>query len=183
MESAARRDAGFRSPEAPDEATQRRFRDAMGLFPTGVTLLTSRGTDGVDRAITANSFTSVSLDPLLVLVGVEHASRLHDAVLGSGLWGVSLLPRDMEQVSRRFAGRGHRVAEGLAGVPHGRGPETGALLLEGALATLECRTRTVVPAGDHTVLIGDVLAVGVGDREAPPLVWHRGRYRDIDARS
>jgi flavin reductase (DIM6/NTAB) family NADH-FMN oxidoreductase RutF len=180
VESAARRQAGFRSPDAPDEATQRRFREAMGLFPTGVTLLTSRAPDGTDRAITANSFTSVSLDPLLVLVSVEHASRLHDAVLASGLWAVSLLPRDLEDVSRRFARRGHRVSDGLADVPHSRGPETGALVLDGALATVECRTRTVVPGGDHTVLLGDVLAIRLVDQDAPPLVWHRGRYRDLD---
>lgn len=183
MESAARRQTGFRSPDAPDEATQRRFRDAMGLFPTGVTLLTARAPDGTDRAITANSFTSVSLDPLLVLVSVEHASRLHDAVLASGLWAVSLLPRELEHVSRRFASRGHRVAGGLTDVPHTRGTASGALLLDGALAAVECRTRTVVPGGDHTVLLGDVLTIRIGDADAAPLVWHRGRYRDIDETS
>lgn len=179
MESAARRDPGFHHPGGPDEATQRRFRDAMGLFPTGVTLLTARGTDGTDRAITANSFTSVSLDPLLVLVSVEHASRLHDAVLASGRWAVSLLPRSLEEVSRRFARRGHRVAEGLADVPHHRGRHSGALLLDGALSAFECRTTAVLPAGDHTVLLGEVLGIELNDPDAPPLVWHRGRYGEL----
>jgi flavin reductase (DIM6/NTAB) family NADH-FMN oxidoreductase RutF len=181
VESAARREAAFRSVDGPDEAARQRFRQAMGRFPTGVTLLTARGPDGIDRAITANSFTSVSLDPLLVLVSVEHASRLHDAVLASGLWAVSLLPRDREEVARRFARRGHRVVEELADVPHHRGRESGALILDGALAALECRTTTVVPGGDHTVLLGEVLALESGDPETAPLVWFRGRYRDLEA--
>jgi flavin reductase (DIM6/NTAB) family NADH-FMN oxidoreductase RutF len=182
MESAARR-AALPDPadaaQPPDAVGQRRFRDAMALFPTGVTLLTTRGPDGQDRAITANSFTSVSLDPLLVLISVEHASRLHDAVLATGLWGVSLLGDDAEALSRRFARRGHRVVEGLAGVPHHRGRHSGALLLDGALATFECRTRTVLPGGDHTVLIGAVLGIEIANPDAPPLLWHRGRYQRI----
>ena len=155
---------------------QRRFRDAMGLFPTGVTLLTARTADGTDYAITANSVTSVSLDPLLLLVCVEHASRLHDVVLASGLWGVSVLGLDGEPVSRRLARRGHDTARALAGVPHHRGPETGALLLDTALSTFECRTIAAHPGGDHTVLIGEVLAIAMPRSDAAPLVWYRGRY-------
>ena len=180
MESAARRETAFRSVDGPDEAAQREFRDAMGLFPTGVTLLTARGPDGADRAITANSFASVSLDPLLVLVGVEHASRLHHAVLSSGLWAVSLLSRDTEHLARRFAERGHRVPEALADVPHHRGPASGALVLDGALAALECRTTAVLPGGDHTVLLGEVLRIDIRHPEEAPLVWFRGRYRDLE---
>ena len=83
------------TPSPPvDPRRQRAFRDAMGLFPTGVTLVTARGPDGADQAMTANSVTSVSLDPLLLLVCVEHASRLHAAVLESGLWAVSVLGLD-----------------------------------------------------------------------------------------
>lgn len=159
-----------------DETAQRRFRDAMGLFPTGVTLVTARAADGADVAITANSVTSVSLDPLLLLVCVEHASRLHGAVLESGLWAVSVLGLDGEPLSRRLARRGHDTAEALAGVPHARGPETGALLLGTALSTFECRTVAAHPGGDHTVLIGEVLAVDTPRPDAPPLTWHRGRY-------
>jgi len=155
---------------------QRRFRDAMSLLPTGVTLLTTRAPDGTDHAITANSFTSVSLDPLLVLVSVEHASRLHGAVLESGLWGVSVLGEDAEQLSRRFARRGHSTADVLVRVPHHRGRRTRALLLDGALATLECRTWAAHPGGDHTVLIGEVLSLGTPSPDTPPLVWYRGGY-------
>ena len=154
----------------------RQFRDAMGLFPTGVTVLTTRAADGGDHAITANSVTSVSLDPLLLLVCVEHASRLHQAVLESGLWAVSVLGLDGEPVSRRLARRGHDTEGALAGVPHSRGPETGALVLDTALSTFECRTVAAHPGGDHTVLIGSVLRVETPRPAAAPLAFHRGRY-------
>jgi flavin reductase (DIM6/NTAB) family NADH-FMN oxidoreductase RutF len=170
--------AGSLPPPQPAErgpVGQRRFREAMALFPTGVTLLTTH-VDGADFAITANSFTSVSLDPLLVLVSVERASRLHDAVLASRTWGVSVLGADAEHVSRRFARRGHDTAHALAEVPHHRGRHTAAMLLDAALATFECRTWAAHPGGDHTVLIGEVLSLGTPRPGTPPLVWHRGRY-------
>jgi flavin reductase len=155
---------------------QRAFRDAMGLFPTGVTLVTAVGPDGVDQAITANSMTSVSLDPLLLLVCVEHASRLHDVVLGVGRWAVSVLGQDGEPLSRKLARRGHDTDGALAGEAHHRGPHTGALLLDSALATFECATVAAHPGGDHTVLIGELLAVETPHPQAPPLAWYRGRY-------
>lgn len=184
MESAARRTEPAFGPTGPvpplpteaGQVGQRRFRDAMSLFPTGVTLLTTRAPDGVDHGMTANSVTSVSLDPLLLLVCVEHASRLHGALLASGLWGISVLSADAEPLSRRLARRGHSTAEALATVPHHRGPFTGALLLDGALSTVECRTWATHPGGDHTVVIGEVLALATPRPDLPPLIWHRGRY-------
>ena len=187
MESAARRaDAAF-GPAAPvpplaaepDEVGQRRFRDAMGLFPTGVTLLTTRAPDGLDHGMTANSVTSVSLDPLLLLVCVEHASRLHTALLASGLWAISVLPAHAEPLSRRLARRGHSTSEALAAVPHHRGPRTGALLLDDALSTVECRTWATHPGGDHTVVIGEVIALATPRPDLSPLAWHRGRYTGL----
>lgn len=168
-----------RMNQADRSAEQRRFRDAMSLFPTGVTLVTGRAADGTDHAITANSVTSVSLDPLLLLVCVEHASRLHGVVLESGLWAVSVLGLDGEPVSRKLASRGHDTAGALAGVPHRRGPTTGALLLDTALATFECRTVAAHPGGDHTVLVGAVLAVETPHPEAAPLTWYRGKYTSL----
>jgi flavin reductase (DIM6/NTAB) family NADH-FMN oxidoreductase RutF len=166
-------------PIKAGEVGHRRYRDAMGLFPTGVTLLTTRAPDGVDYAMTANSVTSVSLDPTLVLVCVEHASRLHGALLASGLWGISVLAADAEPLSRRLARRGHSTAEALATVPHHRGPHTGAVLLDSALSTVECRTWAAHPGGDHTVVIGEVLAVATPRPDLPPLTWHRGRYTGL----
>ena len=164
-----------------DLLRQRAFRDAMALFPTGVTLVTARGPDGEDQAITANSVTSVSLDPMLLLVCVEHASRLHDLVLSAGRFAVSVLGLDGEPISRKLARRGHDTDGALAGVPHHRGPHTGALLLDDALATFECVTTAAHPGGDHTVLIGEVLAVEMPRPEADPLVWHRARYTALAA--
>ena len=133
----------------------------MGLFPTGVTLLTTRAPDGADHAITANSFTSVSLEPLLR--AGQRRARLPAARRRAGvgvLWAVSVLGADAERLSRRFARRGHSTLETLARVPHHRGRHTGALLLDEALTVVECRTWAAHPGGDHTVLIGEVLSLG-----------------------
>lgn len=187
MESAARRTDPVFGPLPPvaalpaeaDEVGQRRFRDAMGLFPTGVTLLTTRSPEGADFGMTANSVTSVSLDPLLLLVCVEHASRLHAALLAAGTWAISVLPAHAEPLSRRLARRGHSTAEALAAVPHHRGAASGALLLDDALATVECRTWAVHPGGDHTVVIGEVVALATPRPDLPPLTWHRGHYTGL----
>jgi flavin reductase len=190
VESAARRTQPAFGPTVPEASVtplpteagpvgQRRFRDAMGLFPTGVALLTTRAPDGFDHGMTANSVTSVSLDPMLLLVCVEHASRLHGALLASGLWGISVLAADAEPLARRLARRGHSTTEALATVPHHRGPLTGALLLDAALSTVECRTWAVHPGGDHSVVIGEVLSLATPRPDLPPLTWHRGRYTGL----
>jgi flavin reductase (DIM6/NTAB) family NADH-FMN oxidoreductase RutF len=157
----------------------RSYRDAVGRFPTGVTVLSAQ-LGGRHHAMTANSFTSVSLDPVLVLVCVDRSARLHDLVLAAGTWGVSVLGADAEEVSRRFADRGRAPGEGLTEVPHHYGPHTGAALLDDALATFECRTVAVHPGGDHTVLLGEVLGVAVPRPDDPALVYYRGEYRSAD---
>ena len=151
------------------------FRSVMGRFATGVTVVTATTPEG-PVGMTANAVCSLSLDPLLLLVCVEHASRLHGALLASGLWGISVLSADAEPLSRRLARRGHNTTEALATVPHHRGPYTDALLLDGALSTVECRTWATHPGGDHMVVIGEVLALATPRPDLPPLIWHRGRY-------
>jgi len=163
----------------PPAVDPRLYRDAVGRFPTGVTVVTTR-LDGRDHGMTVSSFTSVSLDPVLVLVSIEHAARLHDVILAAGRWAVSVLPAHQEEVSRLFARRGRPEAEVFAAVAHIRGPLTGAALIDGALATIECRTAAAYPGGDHTILLGEVLGLGVGDPGASPLVYHRGEYRGSD---
>src|SRR6266536_3259862 len=137
-----------------------RFREVVGRFPTGVT--------------------SVSLDPVLVLVCVERDARLHDLVLAAGEWGVSVLAADQEGVSRLFAERGRSSADALRSVRHRYGELTGAVLLDGALATFECRTVAVHGGGDHIVLLGEVLGMELPRPEAGPLVYYRGGYRGLD---
>jgi flavin reductase (DIM6/NTAB) family NADH-FMN oxidoreductase RutF len=149
------------------------YRDVVGRFPTGVTVVSARSPHGT-RLMTANSFTSVSLEPLLVLVCVELSARFHQAVTAAGEWGVSVLADDQEPLSRMFANR-PTAAEVLA-VPHRLGPLTGAPLLDGAVAQLECRTVAEHPGGDHTILIGSVLDGAVTRADAGPLAFYRGRY-------
>ena len=152
------------------------YRRVVGRFATGVTVITA-SLDGEQHAMTCNSFTSVSLDPVLVLFCAEKIARFHDVVLASGSWAVSVLAQGQEEVSRRFAVRGRPLEDQFSGLPYSPGPVTGAALLDGALAALECRTVSVTEAGDHTVFIGEVLGLGVPDPEGDPLLYYEGRYR------
>jgi flavin reductase (DIM6/NTAB) family NADH-FMN oxidoreductase RutF len=157
-------------------------RRVVGRFATGVTVVSTRvdgvgGVPGVDHAMTVNSFTSVSLEPVLVLVCIDSTARFHAAVLQSGTWGVSVLAAHQEAVSREFATRGRDRSEQFANVPVHAGGVTGVALVDGALATLECRTVSTLEAGDHTVLVGEVLALDVPDETAEPLLFLEGRYR------
>lgn len=154
----------------PDE-----FKAAMGRFATGVSVVTTVA-DGVDHAMTANSLVSVSLDPLLVLISVQRPSRFHDAVVKAGFWGVSILAREQEAASRWFATPGRPVENQLHDFPFTRG-ETGAALLEDSLVTLECRTRQITEAGDHDILIADVLSIS--HRDASPLIYFRKGYHSL----
>jgi len=152
------------------------YRRVVGRFATGVTVITAV-LDGEHHAMTCNSFTSVSLEPVLVLFCAEKVARFHDVVLSSGTWAVSVLAQGQEDVSRRFAVRGRPLEDQFDGVPSLVGPLTGAVVLEGALASLECRTVSTTDAGDHTVVIGEVLGLGVPDPEGDPLLYYEGRYR------
>jgi flavin reductase (DIM6/NTAB) family NADH-FMN oxidoreductase RutF len=154
------------------------FRAAVGRFATGVTVVTTRA-DGVDHAMTANAFASVSLEPLLVLVCVEKDARFHDAVLASGFWGVSVLDETARASATWFATRGRPLHGQLDRHPHTPGPVTGAPLLEASLATLECRTRAVHDGGDHDIVVGEVLSLDVPRPGGQPLLWYRGRYHTL----
>ena len=162
------------------------FRLAVGQFVSGIAVVTTT-VGGVTSAITASSFTSVSLDPLLVLVCVERAGRQHDPLVAAGTWAVSVLAEDHEPTARGLAPHAQLPGSALAGLnghPHHPGPVTGHPILDGALAALECRTYAVHPGGDHTILIGQVLSVaGPAATEVPgPLLTHAGRYRRLRTR-
>ncbi|GAA3823280.1 flavin reductase family protein [Sphaerisporangium flaviroseum] len=158
-----------------DEAV---FRKVTGRFATGVAVVTTLA-GGVDHAMTVNSFASVSLDPLLVLVCVEKIARFHDAVLDAGVWGVSILGRDGEEASRAFAKRGRTLEGQLDLWSHRRG-RLGLALFDAAIATLECRTTAVHDGGDHSVIIGGVVSADT-PRDLPPLIYYEGRYRHLRA--
>lgn len=151
------------------------FRQALGRFACGVTVMTTV-VDGVDHALTASAFSSVSLDPPLVLVCVDHKNRFHDAMLAAGAWAVSILPESAQDAATWFATRGRPLAGQLDKVPHHRGAVTGAALLDDALAWLECRTWRLHEGGDHSIVVGEVVWAAVSEAIDHPLLYYRSRY-------
>ena len=154
------------------------FRRVVGRFATGVTVVTTC-VDGVDHAMTASAFTSVSLDPVLVLVCVEKDARFHDAILESGSWAVSVLAASGRRAAEWFATRGRPLVGQLDRVAHHRGAISGAALLDDSLAWMQCRTTAVYDGGDHDVVLGAVVEVARSEIEGPPLVFYRGAYREL----
>ncbi|MFC6062811.1 flavin reductase family protein [Streptomyces ochraceiscleroticus] len=172
------------------------FRAALSRLAAGVVLITAldpeddpaeddlAAGDGVpvgeDAGMTATAFMSVSLDPPLVMVSVRNDSRMDDILERQPLWAVSVLTEGQRNIAGQFAMKG-RFSDRLlfASVPHVRGERTGAALVKGALATMECRTEQRVVAGDHTLTIGRVLTAHTPNIESNPLTYFRGRYRKL----
>lgn len=163
------------------------FRAALSRLAAGVVLVTAfeppldpEGPRGEDVGMTATAFMSVSLDPPLVLISLREGSRMDELLEEQPLWAVSILSEHQRTVAGRFAMKG-RLSDRLlfADLPHRRGEATGAALVEGALATLECRTEQRVTAGDHTLVIGRVLTADIPHAEGGPLTYFRGRYRTL----
>lgn len=149
------------------------FRTALGRFASGVTVLTMRDAQGKDHGMTATAFSSLSLDPPLVLVCVDRAATMAAPLEHATHLAVNLLSAGQEEISRRFAEKDRDRFEGLVLT---RGVE-GLPLISGALAHLQCRIQARHPGGDHTIVVGAVLAAHAHDGE--PLVYHRGRYSRI----
>lgn len=165
--------------QGPAGIDPRLFRRVFGRFATGVTVMTTTA-DGQDHAMTANSVTSVSIEPLQVLACVHVDSRFHDAVLDAGVWGVSILPSAARGIADWLATRGRPVQGQLDRVPHTRGPVTGVPLLDDALAHLECRTTAVHAAGDHAIIVAEVVGLEAPDEPGAALVFYRGEYRSLE---
>jgi flavin reductase (DIM6/NTAB) family NADH-FMN oxidoreductase RutF len=152
------------------------FRAVMGRFVTGITIM-STIQDGVPHAMTANAFTSVSLDPPLVLVCVDKAVRMHDAVLDCGQWAVSVLAGDQRDLAERFARSGRDLYSQFEGVETHPGPKTGCPIVGHSLSWMECRTWATYDGGDHTIVVGEVLDLGVLRPNDNALAYFTGRYR------
>jgi len=166
---------------AASAATPDEFRAALAQLASGVSLVTAHDPeDGEDVGMTATSFLSVSLEPPLVLVSVREDSRMDEILTRVGTWAVSLLGEEHRALASRFAMKG-RLSDRLlfADSPHHRGPLSGAPLIDGALATVECRTEQRVPAGDHTLVIGRVLEARVPAPAGRPLLYFRTGYRQL----
>ncbi|ARF79157.1 reductase [Kitasatospora aureofaciens] len=168
-------------PEAAPRATPDEFRAALSQLAAGVSLVTVHDEeDGEDVGMTATSFLSVSLDPPLVLISVREDSRMDEVLSRNDTWAVSVLAEGQKTLGSRFAMKG-RLSDRLlfAETPHRRGAHTGAPLVEGALATVECRTEQRIPAGDHLLLVGRVLEATVPAPGGRPLLYFRGGYRTL----
>jgi flavin reductase (DIM6/NTAB) family NADH-FMN oxidoreductase RutF len=149
------------------------FREVFGRFATGVAVITSAGPAGAG-GMTANALCSLSLDPLLALVCFENRARTLPIVRGAGRFAVNLLADDQEELAGVFASK-LPEAEKLEGVAHRY--ENGVPVIEGALAWAACSLRELMPGGDHTIAIGEVVALGLGEGE--PLLWYAGGYHRL----
>jgi flavin reductase ActVB len=153
---------------APDD-----FRRVLSQFATGVTILTTTDGDGRPTGLTASAFCSVSLDPPLVLVCVDHKSQSYPALRDSHRFAVNVLTSDQEAASRRFASTRLDKFDGIAFTVG----DLGVPLIDGALAQLECATVRSHVEGDHTIFVGRVERARVGNGE--PLLYFRGRYERL----
>jgi flavin reductase (DIM6/NTAB) family NADH-FMN oxidoreductase RutF len=149
----------------------------MGCFATGVTIITV-DLEGEVHGMTANAFASVSLDPMLVLVCVDHTTRTHAHLHAKKRFGINILCQDQRAISEYYARpeRDHEHAETEAGARFDR-TRHGTPVLHGALAYLECKLRSAEVAGDHSIFIAEVEDVVV--REGEPLLFFRGKYRKV----
>ena len=149
------------------------FRRALGQFASGVTVVTTRDASGRPLGLTVSAFCSVSLHPPLVLVCIDQRAEANVGLRESGLFAVNVLREDQEDLSRRFAGRtrdrfgGLDVVEGLRGLP----------LLPGTLAQVQCRVRSFHEEGDHTLWVGEVIALAA--HPGRPLLYHAGGYQRL----
>jgi flavin reductase (DIM6/NTAB) family NADH-FMN oxidoreductase RutF len=152
----------------------REYRATIGLFATGVTVITARA-GGETRGMTANAVTSVSLDPLLLLVCVDRRAHMAGVIVEAGKFAVNILRADQEAISRHFSGRPQpglepRLIE-IAGAP----------ALGESLAALVCSVEHILDGGDHLIVIGRVEAVRRDDDGTDPLLYFRGQYHSLAA--
>jgi flavin reductase (DIM6/NTAB) family NADH-FMN oxidoreductase RutF len=156
------------------------FRSAMSAFPTGVTVVTVGSRDGGRYGITVNAFSSVSLDPPLVQVCLARTGRGYDLVRDAGVFSVNVLAQDQQDLSRWFADRDRSMdATMFTGIAVRPG-STGCPVLIEATASFDCRVHSIVHAGDHAIVLGEVVALRHRP-ECAPLVFHGGGYRELAA--
>ena len=158
--------------EAPtfDPHEQRRI---MGMFATGVTVVTTIGQAGHGWAMTANSIISLSLSPPLILFAVDLRNAMRKQLTDSKCFSVNILSRDQEPLSQRFATPGPKNVDEIESY----GAVTGAPVLRNALAWLDCRLTEKIPGGDHEIFIGQIVAGEANSGD--PLLFYAGSYRSI----
>ena len=156
-------------------ADEARFRDALGRFATGVTVVTAL-TDAGPLGFTCQAFTSLSLDPPMVALAPAKRSTSWPLIAAAGSFCVNVLAADQEWLCRRFARPGGARADKFAGVAWQPAP-AGAPIVEGVLAWVACSLVDVHDAGDHELVTGRVLDLGIG--EGAPLLFYRGRFAHL----
>ncbi|HEY6090291.1 MAG TPA: flavin reductase family protein [Gemmatimonadaceae bacterium] len=154
---------------SPDE-----FRSALGRFPSGVTVVTTKAADGSDEGMTVSAFCSLSLEPPLVLICIEKTATVHDALTQAPSFIVNVLSAKQEQIARRFS---TVDIDRFEGVGFSRSANDIAVL-DDVLAVIECNRYTLHQAGDHTIIIGEVEAVR--SESGTPLLYYRGGYAQLE---
>jgi flavin reductase (DIM6/NTAB) family NADH-FMN oxidoreductase RutF len=151
------------------------YRSVLGRFASGITVVTTRDAAGRDVGMTASAFCSVSLRPPLIQVCIDQHASMYDALMQAERFGVNILAAEQEALSRRFASMdsSHR----FDGIGYERG-DSGVVLLDDALAHLECMVVGRYEAGDHTIFIGEVERATA--RDARPLLYYRGGYAQLE---
>lgn len=152
------------------------FRRACACFTTGITVSTARGADGTPHGFTANSFTSVSMEPPLILICVDNKANVLRHFEQAKHFGVNILAEHQEAISVRFAERGLDRFSSIDWHPG----ETGVPLLDRALARFECATLQTIPGGDHTIFLGEVLHADW--QEGAPLLYYARSYHTAHPR-
>ena len=163
------------SPAAPacqPAFTEREFRDALGQFATGVTVVTTVDAQGQPSGMTVSSFNSVSLQPALVLWSLGCSAGNYSTFAQCSHYAIHVLGSQHKDLAMQFAQRGVDRFAGVAWQPNAHGVP----LIEGALATFECRARSRYPEGDHIIMVGEVLACQ-HQAQAAPLIYHGGKMR------
>jgi flavin reductase (DIM6/NTAB) family NADH-FMN oxidoreductase RutF len=153
-----------------------RFRAAMGMLPTGVTVVAAGGREGPAGA-TANAVCSLSIEPMLMLACLDRGSRTLLAVQAANRFGINVLHAGQEEIARAFATKAP-VADKWTGVPWSE--RDGVPAIDGALAFVACDLRDVIAGGDHVIVTGEVTALETGEEAGAPLVFHGGEYRPLD---
>ena len=159
------------------ETLQDALKEVMRIYPQGVTVVTTGGTDG-PRGITVSSFTSVSLDPPLVMISISKGSALHDVFVKAAKFAVNFLADDQKSVSDRFAGR-TGPGERFEGLRYRTG-SSGCPIIEGARASIECGSWRVYEGGDHSMIVGEVVAARALNAKRP-LVYYSQQYTTTEA--
>ena len=150
------------------------FRSVLGRFASGVTVVTARDSARTDHGMTVSAFCSLSLDPLLVLICVEHNTVLHPVLAQASQFAVNMLASGQESISRRFS---EQIDDRFEGIGYTRGI-TGCAILGGILGYLECDIDARYPGGDHTIIVGRVIAAAA--HKGSPLLYYRGGYAQLE---